>query len=129
MSVSNRNNGVRVERRELAAPKNLMEVIIMLADAIMLLCYTERRHMFNLPRAIAHAVLDKGKKTIGSECRERSDCVELKGSQILKELYELKRMLTCAKFFSCCKRSLTFLFAAGFEEEDILYRKRTARVR
>jgi len=59
MSVSNRNNGVRVERRELAAPKNLMEVIIMLADAIMLLCYTERRYMFNLPRVIAHAVLDK----------------------------------------------------------------------
>ncbi|KAK7367018.1 hypothetical protein VNO80_09025 [Phaseolus coccineus] len=94
----------------------------------MLLCYTERRHMFNLPRAIAHAVLDKGKKTIGSECRERSDCVEVKGSQILKELHELKRMLTCAKFFSCCKRSLAFLFAAGFEEEDILYRKRTARI-
>ncbi|KAK8472186.1 hypothetical protein PHAVU_002G134801 [Phaseolus vulgaris] len=128
MSVSNRNNGVRVERRELAAPENLMEVIIMLADAIMLLCYTERRYMFNLPRVIAHAVLDKGKKTIGSECRERSDCVELKDSQILKELHELKRMLTCAKFFSSCKRSLAFLFAAGFEEEDILYRKRTARV-
>ncbi|KAK7367017.1 hypothetical protein VNO80_09023 [Phaseolus coccineus] len=94
----------------------------------MLLCYTERRHMFNLPRAIAHAVLDKGKKTIGSECRERSDCVEVKGPQILKELYELKRMLTCAMLFSSCKRSLAFLFAAGFEEEDILYRKRTSRI-
>ncbi|KAL9316435.1 hypothetical protein ACSQ67_017436 [Phaseolus vulgaris] len=128
MTMSNGNNGVRVERRALEAPKNLMEVIFILAEAIMLLCYTERRHMFNLPRAIAHAVLDKGKKTIGSECCERSDCVEVKGPQILKELYELKRMLTCAMLFSS-KRSVAFLFAAGFEEEDILYRKRTSRVR
>ncbi|XP_068466538.1 uncharacterized protein [Phaseolus vulgaris] len=127
MSGSNGNNGVRVERRELAAPKNLMEVIIVLAEAIMLFCYTERRHMFNLPRVIAHAVLDKGKKTIGSECRERSDCVELKGSQILKELYELKRMLECAKLFSSFKRSPSSLFS-GLEKKDILSRKRSARI-
>ncbi|ESW30218.1 hypothetical protein PHAVU_002G134600 [Phaseolus vulgaris] len=128
MSVSNGNNGLRVERGKLVAPKTLREVIKILTEAITKLCETEKKYMFYLPIAIAHAVLDKGKKTIGSECRERSDCVELKDSQILKELHELKRMLTCAKFFSSCKRSLAFLFAAGFEKEDILYRKRTARI-
>ncbi|WVZ12326.1 hypothetical protein V8G54_016856 [Vigna mungo] len=128
MTVINGNNCVRIERRALEAPKNLMEVILILAEAIMLLCYTERRHIFNLPRAIAHAVLDKGKKTIGSECRERSDCAEVKGRQVLKELYELKRLLTRAMLFSTGKRFLAFLFAAGFDKEDVLYRKRTSRI-
>ncbi|WVZ12327.1 hypothetical protein V8G54_016857 [Vigna mungo] len=128
MTVSNGNNCVRVERRALEAPKNLKQVIDILAEAMMLLCYTERRHIFNLPRAIAHAVLDKGKKTIGSECRERSDCAEVKGRQILKELYELKRLLTRAMLFSTGKRFLAFLFAAGFDKEDVLYRKRTSRI-
>ncbi|KAL9328477.1 hypothetical protein ACSQ67_003480 [Phaseolus vulgaris] len=127
MSVSNGNNGLRFERGKLVAPNTLREVIIMLADAITKLCETEKKYMFYLPIAIAHAVLDKGKKTIGRECRERSDCVEVKGPQIVKELYELKRMLTCAKIFSICKRSLPVLLLAGFEKEDILYRKRTAR--
>ena len=64
----------------------------------------------------------KGKKTIGSECRERSDCVELKGSQFVKELYELKRMLECAMLFSNYKRSPVV------EKEDILYENRTTRI-
>ncbi|BAT99678.1 hypothetical protein VIGAN_10117700 [Vigna angularis var. angularis] len=128
MTVINGNNCVRIERRALEAPKNLMEVILILADAIMLLCYTERRYIFNLPRAIGHAVLDKDKKTIGSEFRERSDCAEVKGRQILKELYELKRLLTRAMLFSTGKRFLAFLFAAGFDKEDVLYRKRTSRI-
>lgn len=66
---------------------------------------------------------------IGSECRERSDCAEVQGRKILKELYELKRLLTHAMIFSTGKRFLAFLFAAGFDKEDVLYRKRTARVR
>ncbi|BAT99679.1 hypothetical protein VIGAN_10117800, partial [Vigna angularis var. angularis] len=76
----------------------------MLAEAILLFFNTERRYIFNLPRAIAHAVLDKGKKTIGSECRERSDCAEVKDHHILKELYELKRLLRCTMF--CSRRKL-----------------------
>ncbi|CAJ1931035.1 unnamed protein product [Sphenostylis stenocarpa] len=94
----------------------------------MLLCYTERRYIFNLPRAIAHAVLDKDKKTVASECGERSDCAEVKDLEILKELYELKKLLTRAMLFSSGKRFLAFLFAAGFQQEDVLLRKRTARI-
>ncbi|KAL9328479.1 hypothetical protein ACSQ67_003482 [Phaseolus vulgaris] len=84
MLVSNGNNGVRVERMKLVSPKNLMGVINILTEAITKLCETEKKYMFYLPIAIAHAVLDKGKKTIGSECRERSDCVELKRLPNLK---------------------------------------------
>ncbi|BAT99677.1 hypothetical protein VIGAN_10117600 [Vigna angularis var. angularis] len=128
MATNNRNYCARVERRALEAPKNLMQAILILAEAIMLFFYTERCHIFNLHRAIAHAVLDKGKKTIESECRERSDCAEVKGRQILEELYELKRLLRCAMLFGSRKRVLQFRFAGGFDKEDVLYRKRTSRI-
>ncbi|KAL9325586.1 hypothetical protein ACSQ67_006231 [Phaseolus vulgaris] len=72
---------------------------------------------------ISLSLKPKGKKTIGSECRERSDCVEPKGSQFVKELYELKRMLECAMLFSNYKRSPVV------EKEDILYENRTTRIR
>ncbi|KOM45475.1 hypothetical protein LR48_Vigan06g078100 [Vigna angularis] len=118
----------KVERRPLQAPKNLLEVIFILAEAIALFYYTERRYILYLPRAIVHAVLDKDKKTIGSECRETGDCAEVKGRQIVKELYEFKRLLRRAMLFSSRKRVLPFLFAAGLDEEDVLYRKTTSRV-
>ncbi|QCD90841.1 uncharacterized protein LOC114174688 [Vigna unguiculata] len=125
MTVRNGNNGVMVERRAVEAPKNLMEIITILAEAIKSLCHTD---IPNLHRAIVHAVLDKGKKRIGSECRERSDCVEVKDTQMLKELYELKRLLRRTMLFSSPKRYLTFLFAAGFEHEDVLQRERTSGI-
>ncbi|WVZ12333.1 hypothetical protein V8G54_016863 [Vigna mungo] len=126
--TNNRNYCASVERKPLEAPKNLMQAIKILAEAITLFFYTERRYIFNLPTAIAQAVLDKGKKTIESECRERSDCAEVKGHQILKELYELKRLLRCAMLLSRRKRFSKFLCAAGFEEEDVLYRKKRSRI-
>ncbi|KAH1234517.1 hypothetical protein GmHk_09G026701 [Glycine max] len=118
----------RVERRHIEAPKNLMEVVFILVDAITSLGYTERRQVSNLPRAIASAVLDKGKKTVARECGERSDCVQLKSPEVIKELYEIKKLLTRTMLFSSRKRFLGFLFAAGFDQKDVLLRKRTARV-
>ncbi|KOM45479.1 hypothetical protein LR48_Vigan06g078500 [Vigna angularis] len=126
--TNNRNYCASVERRALEAPKNLMQEILMLAEAILLFFNTERRYIFNLPRAIAHAVLDKGKKTIGSEFRERSDCAEVKDHHILKELYELKRLLRCTMFCSRRKLFPEFLFGEGFDEEDVLYRKRGSTI-
>ncbi|KAH1234514.1 hypothetical protein GmHk_09G026701 [Glycine max] len=118
----------RVERRHIEAPKNLMEVVFILVDAITSLGYTERRQVSNLPRAIASAVLDKGKKTVARECGERSDCVQLKSPEVIKELYEIKKLLTRTMLFSSRKRFLGFLFAAGFDQKDVLLRKRTARI-
>ncbi|RDY04265.1 Sn1-specific diacylglycerol lipase alpha, partial [Mucuna pruriens] len=124
-------NGGRIKRRALEAPKNLMEVVVILAEAIMLLGYSESwgiRHVLDLPKAIAYAAFDKDKKTVARECGERSDCVQLKVPEIIKELYELKKLLTWTMLFSSRKRFLAFLSVAGFDKEDILLRKRTARI-
>jgi len=69
------------------------------------------------------------KKTIGSECRERSDCEEVKGREILKELQEFERLLNLARICSRGKRFPALLCAAGYDEEDVLCRERTSRVR
>ncbi|RDX84965.1 Sn1-specific diacylglycerol lipase alpha, partial [Mucuna pruriens] len=58
---------------------------------------------------------------------ERSDCVQLKHPEMLKELYDLKRCLTQTMLFSN-KRFRRFLFSAGFVKEDVLLRKRKARL-
>lgn len=53
-------NGGRVERKPLEAPKNLIEAVSMLTEAIVLL-HSEKGtwHFFDLSRAILHAVMDK----------------------------------------------------------------------
>ncbi|KAH1264130.1 Sn1-specific diacylglycerol lipase alpha [Glycine max] len=120
----------RLEQMQPEAPKNTMQVVFMLAEA-MRYGYTETLgtwNLFDLPTAIIHAVTDKDKKTVASECDERSDCVQLKAPGVLDELYEVKKLLTRAMLFSSRKRFGAFLFAAGFAKEDVLLRKRTARI-
>ncbi|KAG5067733.1 hypothetical protein JHK85_000110 [Glycine max] len=127
MEVKNEKKAPSVERRHIEAPKNLMEVVSILTEAIKSLGYKEKWHILNLPIAIASAVLDMGKKTVARECGERSDCVQLKAPEVIKELYEIKKLLTRTLLFSR-KRFHGFLFAAGFDKEDVLLRKRTARI-
>ncbi|XP_029129063.1 uncharacterized protein LOC114916483 [Cajanus cajan] len=94
----------RVERKPLKAPKNLLDAVFMLADAM------------------KHADHMEGKKTVARECGERSDCVQLKAPEILQMLHELKTLLTRTMLFTTKKG-----FAA-FDEEDVLLRKTTARI-
>ncbi|XP_029127732.1 sn1-specific diacylglycerol lipase beta [Cajanus cajan] len=113
-----------VERKPLEAPKNLLEAVSMLAEA-MKHAHMEARgtwHLFDLSRAILHAIMDKGKKTVARECSERSDCVQLKTPEILKELHEFKTLLTRTMLFTSRKAF------AVFDEEDVLLRKTTARI-
>lgn len=58
MEVKNEKKAPSVERRHIEAPKNLMEVVSILTEAIKSLGYKEKWHILNLPRAIASAVLD-----------------------------------------------------------------------
>ncbi|KAL5178624.1 Sn1-specific diacylglycerol lipase alpha [Glycine soja] len=119
----------KLEKRPAEAPKTLMDTVLTLAEAIRF-GYAEtlgKWHLLDLPRAILYSVMDKGKKTVAVECAERSDCVQLKDPELLKELYELKKCLTQTMLFSK-KRFRAFLFAAGFVKEDVLLRKRRARI-
>lgn len=57
-----------------------------------------------------------------------SDCVELKGDEIIVELYELLRLLTLCMLFSK-KPFPVFLDSAGFAIDDVLIQKPKAGVR
>ncbi|CAJ1931036.1 unnamed protein product [Sphenostylis stenocarpa] len=119
---------VKLEKRPAEAPKTSMDMVLTLAEAIRF-GYAETLGKWNvleLLRAILYAIADKGKKTVAIECGERDDCKQLKDPE-LKELYELKKCLTRAKLFSK-KRFPAFLFAAGFVKEDVILRKRRARI-
>ncbi|KAL2666474.1 hypothetical protein AAZV13_01G011400 [Glycine max] len=128
-SIVVRKAAGKLEKRPAEAPKTLMDTVLTLAEAIRF-GYAEtlgKWHLLDLPRAILYSVMDKGKKTVAVECAERSDCVQLKDPELLKELYELKKCLTQTMLFSK-KRFRAFLFAAGFVKEDVLLRKRRARI-
>ncbi|XP_027910684.1 uncharacterized protein LOC114169638 [Vigna unguiculata] len=120
---------VKLERRPAEAPHSLADIVFTLAEAIRFF-YAEtlgKWHLLDLPRAILFSIMDKTKKSVPMECGERSDCVQLKDPELLKELYELKKCLTRTMLFS--KKSFrAFLFAAGFSKEDVLLRKRIARL-
>ena len=56
-----------------------------------------------------------------------SDCVQLKGDEIIVELYELLRLLTLCMLFSK-KPFPVFLDSAGFSLDDVLIQKPKAGV-
>ncbi|BAT99674.1 hypothetical protein VIGAN_10117300 [Vigna angularis var. angularis] len=119
----------KLEKRPAEAPKTSMDMVLTLAEAIRF-GYAEtlgKWSFLDLPRAILYTIMEKGKKTVAIECKERDDCVELKDPEILKELYEIKKCLTRTMLFSK-KRFRSFLFAAGFVKGDVLLRKRRARI-
>ncbi|XP_029127702.1 uncharacterized protein LOC114916016 isoform X1 [Cajanus cajan] len=114
----------KVEQRPAVPPQNLMGLVLTLAKA-MIFVYSEtlgKWHLWDLSRAILYAIMDKGKKTVPMECGERSDCLQLKDPDMLKDLYELKRCLTRTMLFSK-KRYHSRLSDAGFVEEDVLLRE------
>ncbi|ESW30220.1 hypothetical protein PHAVU_002G134700 [Phaseolus vulgaris] len=119
----------KLEKRPAEAPKTFMDMVLTLAEA-MRFGYAEtlgKWDLLDMPRAIVYAIMEKGKKTVAIECKERDDCVQLTDPELLKELYELKKCLTRTMLFSN-KRFRAFLFAAGFVKEDVLLRKRRARI-
>ncbi|KHN40421.1 Sn1-specific diacylglycerol lipase alpha [Glycine soja] len=119
----------RLEQMQPEAPKNTMKVVIMLAEA-MRYGYTilDTLNLCDLVTAIIYEVMDEDTKTVASECDERSDCVKLKAPGVLEELYEVKKLLKRAKLFSSRKELEALLFDNGFTKEDVLLRKRTARI-
>ncbi|KOM45483.1 hypothetical protein LR48_Vigan06g078900 [Vigna angularis] len=122
----------KLEKRPAEAPKTSMDMVFTLAEAIRFgyaetLGKWDLTDLFDLPRAIIHGIMEKGKKTLAIECNERDDCVQLTDPELLKELYDLKKCLTRTMLFSN-RRFRSFLFAAGFVKEDVVLRKRRARI-
>ncbi|XP_027914510.1 uncharacterized protein LOC114173991 isoform X2 [Vigna unguiculata] len=119
----------KLEKRPAEAPKTSMDMVFTFAEAIRF-GYADilgKWNLLDLPRAILYGIMEKGKKTVAIECKERDDCVQLTDPELLKELYELKKCLTRTMLFSD-RRFRSFLFAAGFVKEDVLLRKRRARI-
>ncbi|XP_022631896.1 uncharacterized protein LOC111240492 [Vigna radiata var. radiata] len=122
----------KLEKRPAEAPKTSMDMVFTLAEAIRFgyaetLGKWDLSDLLDLPRAIIHGIMEKGKKTLAIECKERDDCVQLTDPELLKELYDLKKCLTRTMLFSN-RRFRSFLFAAGFVKEDVVLRKRRARI-
>ncbi|CAJ1931038.1 unnamed protein product [Sphenostylis stenocarpa] len=118
----------KLEKRPAEAPKTSMETVLTLAEAIRFGCVDTlgKWHLLDLPRAIIYTIMDKGKKTVAIECGERDDCKQLKDPE-LEELYELKQCLIRTMLFSK-KRFHAFLFAAEYVMDDVILRKRRARI-
>ncbi|XP_029127689.1 uncharacterized protein LOC109800453 [Cajanus cajan] len=119
-----------LKRRPAEAPNDFKDIVLSLAEAVRF-CYAEtlgKWPVLDPPRALIYtALIDKGKKTVAMECGQRSDCVQLKDPEMLKDLYEIKRCLTRTMLVSK-KRFRAKLFAAGFVNEDVLLRKRRTRI-
>ncbi|KAL2348865.1 hypothetical protein Fmac_002865 [Flemingia macrophylla] len=131
MLVSRLIKGVakKVEQMPDEAPHSMTGLVVTLAKA-MLFIYSQtfgKWHIWELSRAITYAVLDKGKKTVPMECGERSDCVQLKDPEMLKELYELQKCLRWTMLFSK-KGFRSKLSAAGLFIDDILHRQTCAKI-
>ncbi|KAL2348867.1 hypothetical protein Fmac_002867 [Flemingia macrophylla] len=130
MIVSRVIKGVaeKVEQMPDEAPHSMTGLVLTLAKA-MLFVYSQtfgKWHIWELSRAITYAVLDKGKKTVPMECVERSDCVQLKDPEMLKDLYELQKCLRWTMLFSK-KQFHSKLSAAGLFNDDILHRQPCAK--
>ncbi|XP_029130906.1 uncharacterized protein LOC114917081 [Cajanus cajan] len=119
-----------LKRRPAEAPNDFKDIVLSLAKAVRF-CYAEtlgKWPVLDPPRVLIYTALnDKGKKIVAMECGQTSDCVQLKDPEMLKDLYQIKRCLTRTMLVSK-KRFRAKLFAAGFVKEDVLLRKRRARV-
>ncbi|KAL9328476.1 hypothetical protein ACSQ67_003479 [Phaseolus vulgaris] len=115
-----------LEKRLAEVPKTSMNIVFTLAE-VMRFGYAEtlggKCDLFDMHRAILYAIMEKGKKTVAIECKERDDCVQLIDPELLKELYELEKCLTRTMLFSN-KHFRAFLFTAGFVKEDVLLRRK-----
>nr|KYP44857.1 Sn1-specific diacylglycerol lipase alpha [Cajanus cajan] len=119
-----------LKRRPAEAPNDFKDIVLSLAKAVRF-CYAEtlgKWPVLDPPRVLIYTALnDKGKKIVAMECGQTSDCVQLKDPEMLKDLYQIKRCLTRTMLVSK-KRFRAKLFAAGFVKEDVLLRKRRARI-
>ncbi|XP_045788579.1 uncharacterized protein LOC123883812 isoform X1 [Trifolium pratense] len=113
----------RISRRPAQAPATLLESIGTLSETLRF-TYSETLGKWpigDLAFGINYFMRKQGNLAVAS-VYAGSDCVQLKGDEIIAELYELLRLLTLCMFFSK-KPFPVFLDSAGFTLEDVLMQK------
>lgn len=113
----------RISRRPAQAPATLLESIVTLSETLRF-TYSETLGKWpigDLAFGINYFMRKQGNLAVAS-VYAGSDCVELKGDEIIVELYELLRLLTLCMLFSK-KPFPVFLDSAGFTLDDVLIQK------
>lgn len=113
----------RISRRPAQAPATLLESIVTLSETLRF-TYSETLGKWpigDLAFGINYFMRKQGNLAVAS-VYAGSDCVELKGDEIIVELYELLRLLTLCMLFSK-KPFPVFLDSAGFILDDVLIQK------
>lgn len=113
----------RISRRPAQAPATLLESIVTLSETLRF-TYSETLGKWpigDLAFGINYFMRKQGNLAVAS-VYAGSDCVQLKGDEIIVELYELLRLLTLCMLFSK-KPFPVFLDSAGFTLEDVLIQK------
>ncbi|KAJ1407688.1 Mono-/di-acylglycerol lipase, N-terminal [Sesbania bispinosa] len=124
--VSKSNRSVRrrrISRRPAQPPATLLESIITLSETLRF-TYSETLGKWpigDLAFGINYFMRKQGNLQVAS-VYAGSDCVQLKGDEIIVELYELLRLLTLCMLFSK-KPFPVFLDSAGFTLDDVLIQK------
>ncbi|KAK7412914.1 hypothetical protein VNO78_04669 [Psophocarpus tetragonolobus] len=113
----------RLSRRPAQAPATLLESIVTLSETLRF-TYSETLGKWpigDLAFGINYFMRKQGNLAVAS-VYAGSDCVQLKGDEIIVELYELLRLLTLCMLFSK-KPFPVFLDSAGFSVDDVLIQK------
>ncbi|KAK7246356.1 hypothetical protein RIF29_41223 [Crotalaria pallida] len=113
----------RLSRRPAQAPATLVEAMITLSETLRF-TYSETLGKWpigDLAFGINYFMRKQGNLAVAS-VYAGSDCVQLKGDEIIVELYELLRLLTLCMLFSK-KPFPVFLDSAGFSVDDVLLQK------
>ncbi|KAK7329491.1 hypothetical protein VNO77_23661 [Canavalia gladiata] len=124
--VSKSNRSVRrrrISRRPAQAPATLLESIVTLSETLRF-TYSEtfgKWPIGDLAFGINYFMRKQGNLRVAS-VYAGNDCVQLKGDEIIVELYELLRLLTLCMLFSK-KPFPVFLDSAGFSLDDVLIQK------
>ncbi|TKY72558.1 Sn1-specific diacylglycerol lipase alpha [Spatholobus suberectus] len=113
----------RISRRPAQPPATLLESIVTLSETLRF-TYSETLGKWpigDLAFGINYFMRKQGNLAVAS-VYAGSDCVQLKGDEIIVELYELLRLLTLCMLFSK-KPFPVFLDSAGFSLDDVLIQK------
>lgn len=113
----------RISRRPAQAPATLLESIVTLSETLRF-TYSETLGKWpigDLAFGINYFMRKQGNLQVAS-VYAGSDCVQLKGDEIIVELYELLRLLTLCMLFSK-KPFPVFLDSAGLTLDDVLLQK------